>query len=297
MSLSRLLEITNLLLVNKTLSAKYLADYFDVSTRTIYRDIDKLTLANIPIYANKGKNGGFSLLEEYTINKQIIDKDDQLRIINALNDIPISSNISTINKLNALFNVEKRDWIQIDFKPWHEISDSNIFDSLKSAILDSKKINFEYCSNNGKISIRNICPFKIYFKAYGWYLVGYDLDREDYRIYKITRLTKLMILDEFDYSIFDKIDLKKLFYIDENDNIKEKVVFKINKMMAFRVYDDFKSHEVEEVSDGFIIKTEAVLNEWYYNYLLSYTTNIEIIEPLILKDRLKSLLKEMVEKI
>jgi len=296
MSLSRLLEITNLLLINKTLSAKYLADYFGVSTRTIYRDIDKLTLANIPIYANKGKNGGFSLLEDYTIDRQMIDKEDQMSIIKALNENPLIDNIGTLNKLSALFDIDRREWIQVDFKLWGEIDNNNVFDELKQAILENKEISFMYYNSSGEKSKKNVYPYKIYFKSFAWYLVGYDVNKKEYRVYKITRLNNLKILDFFDYDIFKNINEDKLFISRYEEN-KERVIFKIAKDMAFRVYDEFKENDFEEYDDYFLIDTTTVIDNFYYSYLLSFADKIEIIEPIELKVKLKEILQKMIEKI
>ena len=294
MSLSRLLEIVNLLLVNENLSAKYLADYFGVSTRTIYRDIDKLTLANIPIYSNQGKNGGFSLLEEYTINKQLISKEDQLNVINALNDLPLTSTKNSLNKLNALFNIEHREWIQIDFKPWYEMEETNIFQELKNAILNNYSILFDYIGSNGKVSQKKIYPYKIYFKSYGWYLVGYDIQKKDNRVYKITRMNNLKISDTFNYEIFKNINADKLFDSKAMRPIKKKkVVLRIGKVFGFRVYDEFKNDEIKEFDEYYEVSQMTPIDEWFKSYLLSFMCQIEIVEPVSLKKEMKELLEEM----
>lgn len=294
MSLSRLLEIVNLLLINETLSAKYLADYFSVSTRTIYRDIDKLTLANIPIYSNQGKNGGFSLLEEYTINKQLLSKEDQLNVINALNDLPLSSTKNSLNKLNALFNVEHREWIKIDFKPWYEMEETNVFQDLKEAILANHTITFEYTGSNGKTTTKKVYPYKIYFKSYGWYLVGYDVAKKDYRLYKITRILNLKLAENFDYSIFKDVDTQRFFDSKAIRRVKkEKVVLKIAKELGFRVYDEFKPDNIEEYKNYFIVTTKTPIDEWFKSYLLSFLCCIEIIEPISLKEEMKTLLEDI----
>lgn len=300
MSLSRLLEIVNLLLINKSLTVTYLADYFNVSTRTIYRDIDKLTLANIPIYSNQGKNGGFSLLEGYTINKQLLDKDDQVNIINALNEIPLASSKSSLNKLNALFNIEHREWIEIDFKPWYEMENTNIFQELKTLILNNISIHFEYLGSNGQTSLKHVYPYKIFFKSQGWYLVGYDIKKEDYRIYKVNRMLNIKSDEIFDYAVFRNLDVKELFL--RNNLIidyakKKRVVLKIDKRLAFRIYDEFRNSEIQEEECHLLVSFDSLLDDWFKSYLLSFLDAVEIVEPLSLKKDMKELLTTIKNKI
>lgn len=300
MALPRLLEIVNLLLVNEKLSAKYLADYFDVSIRTIYRDLDKLTLANIPVYTVQGKQGGISLLPDYKLNKQLLSKDDQHNIINALHAIPIQASKEALTKLSALFDIRKRDWIEIDFKPWYELEKTDIFSLLRDSILMNNMVEFGYVDMYGNVSLKKVCPYKIYFKSHGWYLSAYDTIKEKKRIYKITRMSNIKKLEEFNIEVFDRDDFEQPLFYDNDCSSQDnqvKIVLKIANTSSYRIFDEFSLDEIEYHKEYYIVRFQSEINEWLKSHLLSYQTDLEILEPKILKDDLKKLLLEIYEKI
>jgi len=122
MKINRLTEIIIILLNKKIVTAKELADKFEVSTRTIYRDIEELSLSGIPVYMSKGKNGGISLLEEYSINKTILSDKDKQSLIVALKTLEATKYPeidSVTNKISFMLNREElSNWIDIDFSKW-----------------------------------------------------------------------------------------------------------------------------------------------------------------------------------
>ena len=135
---NRLFEIVYILMQKKKTTAKELADRFEVSTRTIYRDIETLSGANIPIYASKGKDGGIGLLDEYVLNKTILSEEEQNQILFALQGmkkVKGQDEKDILEKLSILFNKKINDWIKIDFSNWGNIQEER-FDIIKSAILN-----------------------------------------------------------------------------------------------------------------------------------------------------------------
>ena len=121
---NRLFEIVYILLQKKKTTAKELADRFEVSTRTIYRDIETLSTANIPIYASKGKDGGIGLLDKYILNKTILSEEEQNQILFALQGmkkVKGQDEKDILEKLSILFNKKINDWIKIDFSNWGNI--------------------------------------------------------------------------------------------------------------------------------------------------------------------------------
>ena len=167
MQINRLFEIVYILLNKKTITAKELAEHFEVSIRTIYRDIDKLTSANIPIYTSQGKGGGITLLDNYTLNKSVLSENEQNEILFALQSLtateyPESDNIRS--KLSSLFNKDKINWIEVDFSSWGNSKNRNEqFNILKSAIITHRVITFEYFNSLGEKSNRRVEPIKLLF--------------------------------------------------------------------------------------------------------------------------------------
>ena len=151
---NRLFEIVYILIQKKKVTAKELADKFEVSTRTIYRDIEVLSRANIPIYASKGKDGGIGLLDEYVLNKTILSEEEQNQILFALQGmkkVKGQDEKDILEKLSILFNKKINDWIKIDFSNWSNIQDER-FDIIKSAILNKQLVQFTYYNSNGEKS-------------------------------------------------------------------------------------------------------------------------------------------------
>ncbi len=143
---NRLFEIVYILMQKKKTTAKELADRFEVSTRTIYRDIETLSGANIPIYTSKGKDGGIGLLDEYVLNKTILSEEEQNQILFALQGmkkIKGQDEKDILEKLSILFNKKINDWIKIDFSNWCNIQEER-FDIIKSAILNKQLVQFTY---------------------------------------------------------------------------------------------------------------------------------------------------------
>ena len=289
---NRLFEIVYILMQKKKVTAKELADKFEVSTRTIYRDIEALSSAKIPIYANKGKDGGIGLLDEYVLNKTILSEEEQNQILFALQGmikVRGKDEKDILEKLSTLFNKEINDWIRIDLSNWSKANmQENRFDIIKSAILNKKLIEFNYYNSNGKESRRIVEPLQIWFKDKSWYLISYCRNKEDYRIFKIARIEEIKTLQEH----FER-ELPK-------EQKEEKYKFKnilleleISKEMAYRVYDEFENSEICKKENGnFIVKVEYPENEWVYGYILSFGEHIKVIAP----NRAKNIIKDKLEK-
>ena len=289
---NRLFEIVYILMQKKKTTAKELADRFEVSTRTIYRDIETLSTANIPIYASKGKDGGIGLLDEYVLNKTILSEEEQNQILFALQGmkkVKGQDEKDILEKLSILFNKEINDWIKIDFSNWGNVQEER-FDIIKSAILNKQLIGFTYYNSNGEESKRIVEPLQIWFKDKSWYLVSYCKLKQDYRIFKIARIKEVKMLQEH----FER-ELPK----EENEQYNFKIIeleLEINKAMTYRVYDEFESKEITKKQDGnFIIKVKYPENEWVYGYILSFGEYAKVLNPgyakNIIKDKLQRTLK------
>ena len=289
---NRLFEIVYILLQKKKTTAKELADRFEVSTRTIYRDIETLSTANIPIYASKGKDGGIGLLDEYVLNKTILSEEEQNQILFALQGmkkVKGQDEKDILEKLSILFNKKINDWIKIDFSNWGNVQEER-FDIIKSAILNKQLIGFTYYNSNGEESKRIVEPLQIWFKDKSWYLVSYCKLKQDYRIFKIARIKEVKMLQEH----FER-ELPK----EENEQYNFKIIeleLEINKAMTYRVYDEFESKEITKKQDGnFIIKVKYPENEWVYGYILSFGEYAKVLNPgyakNIIKDKLQRTLK------
>ena len=290
---NRLFEIVYILIQKKKVTAKELANRFEVSTRTIYRDIETLSRANIPIYAAKGKEGGIEILDEYVLNKMLLTEEEQNQILFALQGIKKvvgQDEKDILEKLSRLFDKKVDDWIRIDFSNWGKDNEKEKrFNMIKTAILNKNQIKFVYYNSNGEKSKRTIEPLQIWFKDKSWYLIAFCNLKQDYRIFKIARIKEIEILEEH----FER-DLQQ-------ESKKEKCNFKtitlkleISKKMAYRVYDEFEDSEITKKDDGsFVINVEYPENEWVYGYILSFGEYLKVLSP----ERVKRTIKNKIEKI
>ena len=289
---NRLFEIIYILMQKKKITAKELADRFEVSTRTIYRDIEILSRANIPIYATKGKDGGIELLDEYVLNKTILYEEEQNEILFALQGIKKvvgKEEKDILEKMSMLFNKKINNWIRIDFSTWDkDNAQEDRFDIIKNSILNKNKIEFIYYNSNGDKLKRTVEPLQIWFKDKSWYLISYCELKKDYRIFKIARIKEIKMLEEHFERELPK-EKKEEKYDFKNISLK----LEISKEMAYRVYDEFESREITKNKKGdFIVKVEYPENEWVYGYILSFGEYIKVLSP----DATKSIIKEKLEK-
>lgn len=292
---NRLFEIIYILMQKKKVTAKELAEKFEVSTRTIYRDIEILSRANIPVYATKGKEGGIGLLDGYVLNKSILSEEEQDQILFALQGMKKvrgKEEKDILEKLSTLFNKEINDWIKVDFSNWEKDNEQEErFDMIKKAILDKNLIKFTYYNSNGESSKRTVEPLQIWFKDKAWYLISYCRLKEDYRIFKIARVKEIEIIQEH----FERNLLREKK--EEKYNLKNiSLELEINKEMAYRVYDEFENREITKKEDGsLIVNVEYPENEWVYGYILSFGEYAKVLKPeyvkTIIKDKLQKTLK------
>lgn len=290
--LARLFEIVQILLTEKKVTAEKLARHFEVSKRTIYRDIETLTLAQIPVYSEKGRYGGIGLIKNFTIDKSFLSQNEQNEILFALqslNAVQYSKNNVTLTKLNSIFNRKADDWIEVDFSRYGE-NDSILFEKIKNSILEKKVIKFIYFNTKGKKSKRTVEPLKLWFKEKAWYLFAYCRKKKDIRQFKIARIKNLELTCEHFERELKKEDLKN----QNNVNGKgTKIVIEVDKSQAYRVYDEFFEENIAKKENGnFEITIEIFENEWLYGYLLSFGEHLKVLKPA----RIREILVKKVER-
>ena len=197
MSQARLFEMVYLLLEKGKLPAAELARHFEVSVRTIYRDVDALSAAGVPIYAATGRNGGVTLMDHYVLNRAALSDEEQGSLLTALRSLSATPGLGdqeTLSKLSALFRREEPDWLEVDLSHWGDSTESNNkFQTLRESILSHKIIAFTYVSSYGQTTSRQVLPVKLVFKGRAWYLQGFCLERQAYRTFRISRILKLTV--------------------------------------------------------------------------------------------------------
>lgn len=293
---SRLFKIVYYLMNKGSSTAPELAEKFEVSIRTIYRDIDVISSAGIPIYATQGKGGGIAISEDFILDKSLLSKEEKEQVLMALQGLIATDNNyadELLSKLGSLFQMQNTNWIEVDFSNWVKgnISD-DIFDHIKKAIFKKNMIQFHYYGSTDVIE-RKVAPLKLVFKSKDWYLYAYCMLRNDYRFFKLSRIKNLQVLNEIYPSditipkaVTKQIELEKTI----------PVVLKFDKSMAFRVLDEFRNEVVEDETGDLYVHTSLPDSEVLYSYLFSFSDSVEVIEPETIREGYKKKLRKMLNK-
>ena len=243
---NRLFRILYYILEKGKVTASELADKFEVSVRTIYRDIDAISSAGIPIYALQGKGGGIEIAEDFELSKSLLSENEKQQIMSALQGLDntaIQHENELLTKLSALFKMKNTSWIEVDFNNWQNSKlYEQTFNDIKSAILSKNIVSFTYFSSNEKETSRRVKPVKLLFKSQDWYLYAFCLLRNDFRYFKLSRIKNLEIhTEKFDDNFEDAI-LKKEMPHENTVHIK----VKFDRKVAFRVYDEINGEIIED---------------------------------------------------
>lgn len=291
MQIDRLFETIYILLHKKTTTAKELAERFEVSERTIYRDIETLSSAGIPIYASQGKGGGISLLDDYVLDKSILSEREQNEILYALQSLSVTKvpqMDQVLAKLSSLFNKNNTSWIEVDFSPWgSDESSIGQFTILKDAILSRRIIEFDYFNSSGEKSTRRVEPMKLIFKVNAWYLQAFCLTKNTNRTFKISRISDLWITPQT-FVERNSDELSESGQMPKHQDWID-LCLKISAEGAYRVYDEFDETSIAKNQDGsFTVTASLPDGKWLIRYLLSFSADIEVVSPQTIRDRVKN---------
>jgi predicted DNA-binding transcriptional regulator YafY len=298
MKIDRLVSMILILLEKDRISAQALAEMFEVTPRTIYRDMDTINLAGIPVVSIPGVGGGFEIMQKYKIDKKVFSASDLSAILMGL------SNLSTMVRgdelVNALAKVKsfipadrakeielKANQITIDLSPW--IGNRNIqvnLEIIKTALLESKLLSFEYADRYGNKTARTAEPYQLVLKNSHWYWQGYCLCRNDFRLFKISRMSNLQIQEEgFTPREYQK---PQLDFADILAAKQTKIKIRIHKSVIERVLDycDYEYFSPDG-NEHYMVSFPFIENEYYYNILLSFGDKCECLEPYHIRTEMK----------
>lgn len=297
MKLERMLSIITYLLNHDNVKAKELADKFEVSVRTIYRDIETINLAGIPIITRQGLGGGIGIMPEYKLDKSVLTEDELSSIVVGLKGLYSISEDSKIKFLiEKLSNIARKgsyvdtgSEVMIDLSSWNkEDILSSMIEMLKSAIREKKIITFTYYSNDQLIQ-RRVEPYKVIYKEANWYLYAYCTLRKDFRLFKIRRMRELYQTEQ----TFKPKDISMdRIHWDIRSDDKELLTIELafNPPLQDKLYDFFGTDNYEILEDKRIKVTfQMNLCPWLYGFLLSFGNQVEIIEPPELRDIIKKM--------
>lgn len=301
MKIDRMLSIIIYLLNHPRVKAQELADKFEVSLRTIYRDIEAIGQAGIPIVTYPGGAGGIAIMDGFKLDKSVLSREEILSIITGLKGVnSISPDVRTrllIDKFSGLSagsgSLPAGPELLIDLSPWNKYDQLGIMiEEIKKAIHNRQTIEFLYITGHN-ITRRRVEPQVIVFKQSNWYLYAFCLLRQDFRLFKLKRIYELTLCDEYFNS--------REFYLDEiswDDEAQyahlEPVVVVFDSVLKYAVRDIFKSDNCEILNDGRIkVSFPGQGSDWLYGFLLSFGDKVEVLSPEEVRNNIKSIVRNI----
>jgi len=291
--IDRLLGILTALLQVDCVTAPQLAGKFEVSRRTIARDIDALCQAGIPVVTRQGIGGGISIAEGFRLDKSVLTSDELTGIIAALKGIGSVSERSqierTLDKLGANSSavVSLREPVVIDLASFYKGQLTVKIEAFKQAILEQRIVEFDYYYEKGE-SRRRIEPYVVIFQWASWYVFGYCLERQDFRMFKLTRLWGLETSGE-EFVARDipkkKQRLGSSYSSHFTDEIQLVAVFDV--VAKYQLIDAYGLNSFEETSEGLRFEFSYTNRSYLISWLLGFGSKVKVLEPSDIAGELK----------
>ncbi|MGF7532978.1 YafY family protein [Bacillus mexicanus] len=306
MKLERLLAMVVLLISKKQVQAAELAELFEVSVRTIYRDIETINRAGIPIVTSQGSGGGISMMNTYRLEREWLKEEELFAIASALQSVSSmyepASHSKAYQKIKHLipeqsaeaFKHQTEKWF-IDMTAWGQTEDQKALRETISAAIDRlSTVSFTYTNASGETLYRETEPYTLVCKTGYWYLYAYCLVRNDFRFFKLNRMKDLTILHQS--FIRRDIQLETLPW-DKNWHQKDRLtelVILVQPAARQRIREWFGNEALHCDEDG---TCRAVISlpedQWLTGFLLQFGKDIEVLQPFHIRDKVKETIQQM----
>ncbi len=290
MKTDRLMSIIMVLLNHELVSAAKLAEMFEVSTRTIFRDVETLSMAGIPIVTFTGVNGGIGVMPEFKVDKKLFTPSDISKLLMGLRSITPTLTPrelqDTLEKVKSLIPKEhhreleiKSSQIKIDLTAWtgNKSFEPNL-EKIKKALQESRLLAFRYYAGNRMTSDRKAEPYQMILKAGQWYLLGYCMLRNGFRLFKLSRISNLEVLNScFVPREYEDKPLDGTGWIDQRLTT---VRLLIDESLREHIIDRCGEENMEPFGIGqFLVNFSFTEDDFGYNTLLGFGEKCECLSP------------------
>ena len=304
MSQSTIFSILMILLGKRKVTRDYLAERFSVSKRTVSRYIAELEDAGIPVISTSGHKGGYTLADDFVVDKSVLTEAESLRIKDALRKTADSygdkANIALIEKLDAVDTVREQDnYIVKQSDLYIECDDQQAAETkpkikiLSEAIEQMRATDIKYTDAHGAVSYRTIEPYTLVFKAGAWYIYAMCRLRGDFRLFKLTRISDLRKTSKrftkIESKLIEKLDLEyyNQIYID--------LEFEFFPAVSESIVDWLGMNAITERGTKLVAHAEVPMNDALVKRLLSYGSSIKILQPTEIRELMLEEAKRMTE--
>jgi len=299
MKIDRLIGILSILLQQEKVTAPMLAEKFEVSRRTINRDIEVLCQAGIPLVTTQGRDGGIAIIDGYKVDRTLITSSEMQSILTGLRSL---DSVSGTNRYQQLMDkltarqeliLDSASHIAIDLSSHYKEMLAPKIELIRTAIDQSRRLSFDYYSPKGE-SRRVVEPYMLIFQWSSWYLWGYSMEREDYRLFKLHRMLNLEETEErFTPRTYPAYDgsRERVF----PPRLEVTAVFQPE--MKWRLIEEYGVESFEELDDGTLLFRFGFTDkEHLFGWLLSFGSSVELLEPKELRKDIRVLAEEISKK-
>ncbi len=304
MKIDRLIALIMILLEREVVSAGELAERLEVSRRTIYRDIDTLTFAGLPIFTNQGAMGGVGLMKSYKIDRLLFTQQDLQAVLDSL------------NSYRQLFRHKELTYVLEKLQSFHPggVADSaggkfavdlalnqgneslrGLLGLVETAMNEHRYLTFDYVGRDGGGSSRKVEPYRVVFKESSWYLQGYCADRKDFRIFKLARMSGLQVSSEaFAPRKFTPLPMDGAEWMSRD---WVEVTVRLHRSVADKVIERFGEGHILRAEGDTCLATYPIINNTYgYDKLLAFGDKCEVLEPLDVRAAFQAYVCSILEK-
>lgn len=300
MKLYRLLHLMNILVNNDKVTIKQLSEKLEVSRRTIYRDLETLTIAGFPIVSHPGYGGGITVAEGYRLDKCLLSFEDWVNILTGLNTIKTMGDTEKIEYLigkiapQNIETINQQSDIMIDLSQWYDDEMQNLIVSFRNAISNKQLIFIEYISKMSSTT-RTIEPYKLVFKERDWYVYAYCLLRMDFRLFKLNRISAYEIM--VDYFIPRQVSvpsfaLKNELY-EKGNNAQYRIILEFGLENKEFLLQAFGALNFKITDNKGVIDFDTTNLDYALNLVISLQDKVKVISPSILQERVLQTINKM----
>ncbi|MBU5591199.1 YafY family transcriptional regulator [Clostridium sp. MSJ-4] len=297
----RLLSILIIISQKGLVTGRELAEHFEVSLRTIYRDIEKISEAGVPIAATGGKGGGYYIMENYNLNNLFFNKKEIEPLIAVMDNLKFlfGSNPQfndIVLKFETLRNSEKKEYDKLSIDMSHFSMEQELREYLfliNKAIEDNKILEFEYINRKMECSERIVEPIQIEFAGGQWYIIAFCRIRKDYRRFKLVRVRNMRIGESFIKSEISKEEIEKIFSEGYEKN-SILVTLKFSSKIGEQLSEYFSKDKIKLSEKGtYIVEDFFPRDEGLKKFILGFGNDCEVIAP----EKLRNEMKKYINKI
>ena len=298
MKIDRLIGILSILLQKDSVTAPYLAEHFEVSRRTINRDIDDLCKVGIPISTRQGTNGGISIMKGYKMDRTLLTTSEMQEILAGLRSLDSVSGTNHYGQLMEKLEVGSSNYmtgnqsILIDLSSWYKASLAPKIEQIRTAIEEGYLIRFTYYAPKGE-SEREVEPYYLIFRWSSWYVWGWCRNKSDFRLFKLNRMNHLEVTSvsfEKQEVPMPNLSTERIF----PGGIRVKALFMPE--CKWRLVEEFGPECFTEQEDGrLLFYGDYTDKEHLISWLLTFGDKVELLEPMDIREEMTGIVSKMLE--